>query len=164
METFDKDNDYIEKWKVVPEAPPDLDMPVRKALQFIGDGFRQIKASIWMDLVFRDSDPDTYGVVSDARYINELARVKQEGGFTVLVVRPDQLNDDPNPSEAQIKPLILWAMKNSLSGRLTNQDIGQPDGFKYVDYVLNNNGSVEDLYAEIDGSLTTAVSIFLNLT
>lgn len=45
-ETFGVDSAFVEKWKVRSDVPPGFDMPVRQALQFIGDGFRQIMGSI----------------------------------------------------------------------------------------------------------------------
>jgi hypothetical protein len=106
--TFGVDLDFVEKWKVIEEAPPGFEMPVRKALQFIGDGFRKIQPNIWLDLGFRSRNPK---IISDVRYINEFRRVKQEGGLNILVCRPDRLNNDPNGSEAQIRPYIDWCLK-----------------------------------------------------
>ncbi len=110
MDTFAVDEAFIEKWKVIPEAPPGFDMPVRQALQFIGDGFRKIMGTIWLDLVFRNKAAPV--IVSDVRYINEFLRVKEEGGCNILVGRPDRLNDDQNGSEAQIRPFVQWCMNN----------------------------------------------------
>lgn len=108
MDTFDVDMDFIEKWKVIPTPPPGFDMTVRQALQFIGDGFRRIKSTIWLDIAFRDKT--TPKVISDVRYVNEFMRVKAEGGLNILVGRPDKLNNDPNGSEAQIRPYIEWCL------------------------------------------------------
>lgn len=107
-DTFGVDFDFIEKWKTNPEPPPGFDMTVRQSLQFIGDGFRKILPTIWLDLAFRDKTSPI--IISDVRYVNEFMRVKSEGGFNVLVARPDKLNDDPNGSEAQIKPYIEWCL------------------------------------------------------
>lgn len=107
-ETFGVDFDFIEKWKTHPEPPPGFDMTVRQSLQFIGDGFRKILSTIWLDLAFRDKSSPI--IISDVRYVNEFMRVKNEGGVNVLVARPDKLNDDPNGSEAQIRPYIEWCL------------------------------------------------------
>lgn len=108
METFDVDTAFIEKWKVLSDIPSGFVMPVRQALQFIGDGFRKIQPTIWLDLAFREKVPK---IISDVRYINEFRRVKKEGGMNILVGRPDRLNDDPNGSEAQIRPYVMWCLK-----------------------------------------------------
>lgn len=109
-DVFDVDYEFIEEWKTKDEPPPGFDMPVRKALQFIGDGFRKIKDQIWIDLRFRDQKPQ---IISDVRYPNEFIRVHQEGGLNILVGRPDKLNDDPNGSEALIRPYVEWYLNNT---------------------------------------------------
>lgn len=108
-DTFGVDMDFVEQWKTNPESPPGFDMAVRQALQFIGDGFRKIMSTIWLDLAFRDGQPK---IISDVRYVNEFLRVHTEGGMNILVGRPDKLNDDPNGSEAQIRPYIDWCLKH----------------------------------------------------
>jgi hypothetical protein len=105
-ETFAVDLEFVEKWKVISEVPQNFDMPVRKALQFIGDGFRQIQSDIWLDIVFRNKEKSL--IISDVRYINEFTRIKKEGGLNIIVARPDRFNEDPNPSEAQIKVYVEW--------------------------------------------------------
>jgi hypothetical protein len=107
-DTFGKTREFVEEWKVKPESPPDFDMTVRKSLQFIGDGFRKICPTIWMDLVFRRAVGPI--IISDVRYVNEFLRVKEEGGMNILVGRTALLNDDPNGSEAQIRPYVKYCL------------------------------------------------------
>lgn len=147
-ETFNKDMDFVEKWKVIPEIPPGMDMTVRKSLQFIGDGFRQIQGDIWIDLMFRKDEPQ---IISDIRYINELKAVKNRGGFTVLVARKDKLNDDPNGSEAQIRPLLTYAL---------DLNPERPEAMDFVDAIVLNNGSVEELYAQVDNLIPVLLNYF----
>jgi hypothetical protein len=156
--TFGKDVEYLEKWKVSPDVPPDLDMTVRKALQFIGDGFRQIKGSIWIDLVFRDSQKNK--ILADGRYLNELKAVKEHGGFNILIVRPDKLNNDPNGSEAQVKPLVEYAM--SIHNMKIWKYITPPYGMEYIDHIVYNDGTIEDLYYHIDNELVPRIEEFFN--
>lgn len=108
-DTFNVSFDFIEEWKVKPECPPGFDMPVRQSLQFIGDGFRKIKSTIWIDLTFRDKLDK---IISDVRYLNEAERVFGEEGFNILIAHPDRINDDPNGSEAQIRPYAVWCLEN----------------------------------------------------
>ena len=105
-ETFNVPLSFIEEWKVNPECPPGFDMNVRQGLQFIGDGFRKIQGNIWIELAFRNRTDNL--ILSDARYINELKKIKSLDGTTILVWRPGFENDDPNGSEAQIKPVVDW--------------------------------------------------------
>jgi hypothetical protein len=164
-DSFGKDAYYIEKWKVVPEIPPDLDMTVRQALQMIGDGFRKIKSTIWIDLFFRDKT--TPRIVSDVRYVNELKAIKAHGGYTILVVRPEMINDDPNGSEAQMRPFVDFALKQYnafhskyMTGDLMPLDLldnPPPEGWEYVDYVIMNVGTIDDLYQLVDEALVPAL-------
>jgi len=172
-ETFAVDSDFVEKWKVKPENPPGFDMPVRQSLQFIGDGFRKIMAKIWMDLTFRDTLPK---IISDVRYINEFKRVKAEGGLNILMVRPDRLNDDPNGSEAEIRPYLDWCLKafspttkfvdlrdvdyETLDGILP-EAVKPPEGMNQFDAFVRNDGTIEELYETIDSKLVQFVDHFV---
>jgi hypothetical protein len=161
-DTFGADMDFIEKWKVIPECPPGFEMPVRAALQFIGDGFRKIKSTVWLDIAFRDKAKPK--VISDVRYVNEFVRVKTEGGLNILVARPDKINDDPNGSEAQIRPYIEFALKNLHEGRVGPQlakigmveamgggvQVAPPPHMECFDYFIINNGTKEEFFDKID--------------
>lgn len=165
-DTFDVTFEFIEKWKVIPEPPPGFDMTVRQALQFIGDGFRKIRSTIWLDLAFRDKSRPT--IISDVRYINEFLRVKKEGGLNFLVGRPDKLNDDPNGSEAQIRPFIEFALNHfqkkpfvlvaeELHRLATLEAMGggvqaaPPEHMDAFDVFVRNDGTKEEFLAAIDG-------------
>jgi hypothetical protein len=161
-ETFDKDLEFVEKWKVIPENPPDFDMPVRQALQFIGDGFRKIKSEIWLDLAFRQKECPT--IISDVRYVNEFTRIKKEGGLNIIIGRPDRLNNDSNGSEAQIRPYVDWLLNHYKNDQevvinLRNIDwdiisrvekIPPPDNIDLFDLFVCNCGSIEKLYHAVD--------------
>lgn len=166
---FDVDYQLIEEWKVESEPPPGFDMTIRKALQWIGDGFRQIRSTIWIDLIFRDEEPK---IVSDVRYVNEFRAIRNHEGFNLLIARPDQLNDSPHPSEAEIRPYVEYALENLTDGPMdrywpgsnyrTNQfrrydyDSNSrqllPNPPEYMcdfDYFLLNDGTMEELYTKV---------------
>lgn len=148
---FNVDREFIEKWKRNPEAPPGMLMNVRKSLQFIGDGFRQIQGDIWIDLALRDESKQL--VLSDSRYINEARHAKRKGGINVVLYRPGFLNDDLNPSESQIKPIIEWCIKTQKEGPIvfTEDNLADaPVGIEYYEYYLVNDGSLESLYSKLD--------------
>jgi hypothetical protein len=154
-EAFGTDMDFVEEWKVKDEPPPGFDMTVRKILQMIGDGFRKAKGSVWVDKCFDDFEFLFEGlgscpvIISDTRYVNELKRVRESGGTNILVYRPGFLNNDPNGSEAQIKPFIQYFLASQGfegvvgEGHLTNP----PD---LIDVFIRNDGSLEDLYLKVD--------------
>lgn len=173
-ETFNVDAAFVEEWKVKSEAPPGFDMPVRQALQFIGDGFRKIMGTIWLDLAFRDNLPK---IISDVRYINEFTRVKAEGGLNVLIGRPDRLNDDPNGSEAQIRPYIEWCFKafsptikfvdlrdvdwRGIRDKCTSEAEYPPPNIEMFDVFVRNDGTIDELYNIVDTKLVSFVEHFV---
>jgi hypothetical protein len=155
--TFDVDADFIEKWKVIKEPPEGFQKNVRQALQFIGDGFRTIQADIWIELCLRTLTGDS--IISDCRYINELKRVHESGGRTILVWRPGKENDDPNGSEAQIRPIIDFYKNTGIDGKVYFNKIdddllmGAPAGAEYVDFFIRNEGTMEELYRKADAKI-----------
>lgn len=166
QDTFDRTRDFIELWKTDPEAPPGFDMNVRKSLQFIGDGFRKICPTIWMDLVFRRAT--TPVIISDVRYVNEFVRVKEEGGLNILVGRTDKLSDDPNGSEAQIRPYCQWCLDTfsaiapvNVIGKGGLRDPGDVPEINKFDLFVRNDGTIEDLYKQIDEQVVPFVEQFV---
>lgn len=168
-ETFGVDAAFVEEWKVKSEIPPGFDMPVRQSLQFIGDGFRKIMGTIWLDLAFRDDLPK---IISDVRYINEFTRVKAEGGLNILIGRPDRLNDDPNGSEAQIRPYIDWCFKafspttkfvdlRDVDWKNLSADAKPPEGMNMFDVFIRNDGTIDELYNIVDTKLAPFVEHFV---
>ncbi len=165
-DAFDVDLAFIEKWKVIPEPPPGFDMPVRQSLQFIGDGFRKIMPDIWVSKCFRLNEPPM--IIEDGRYINELIKIKDEQGCNILVWRPGMENDDPNGSEAQMRPLVDW-FKNlpdnfegdtsslfaTATGKwcIAGHLAPLPHGADKVDYFVRNEGTIEELYIKLKNNL-----------
>ena len=142
-EYFGVDIDFLERWKVVDEPPPGFLLSVRRSLQFIGDGFRSIKDDVWVDALFLRTPNKV--VISDIRYKNELAAVRANGGLNLLVYRPGFLNDDPNGSEAQIRPFVEHFLSTGKEGRVDSK--GE---FGLVDFFVINDGGLDDLYGKLD--------------
>jgi len=160
-EIFDVNFDFIEKWKTNPDPPPGFDKNVRKSLQFIGDGFREIKEKIWIDLRFRDQRPQ---VISDVRYPNEFMRVSKEGGLNILVGRPDKLSDDPNGSEALIRPYVEWFLNNTTGSVVETKGLnfeGAPENANHFDLFVRNDGSKERLLSLVDEEVVPFVQKFV---
>jgi hypothetical protein len=53
MGTFAMDLDFVEQWKVSPGHPPGMQIPMRKLLQLVGDGFRTADPDVWVRRAFR---------------------------------------------------------------------------------------------------------------
>ena len=147
---FGVDNEFIEKWKRISDCPEGMLMNVRQSLQFIGDGFRKIKPSIWIDVALANENKQI--VLSDARYINEAKAIRAKGGINVILYREGYLNDDPNPSESEIKPLVQYCIQNFKDGPVVSTS-GSPYGLEFYDFFLKNDGSISDLYNKIDNLL-----------
>lgn len=147
-QAFGVDREFIETWKRVPEAPAGFLMPIRQCLQFIGDGYRKIRDEIWIDIALRS---DKNLIISDSRYYNEAKAVCEKNGLVFLMYRPGFMNDDPNPSEAQIKPLVQFCLNNLQEGPINFADLKSlhgdacPDMLKYYHYWLLNDGTLSDL-------------------
>lgn len=142
-EYFGVDIEFVERWKVVDEPPPGFLVSVRRALQFIGDGFRGIRDDVWIEALFRRSPENV--VISDVRYRNELASVREKGGVNILIYRPGFMNDDPNGSEAQIRPFVEHFLTKGCEGKVESQ--GE---FGLVDFFILNDGGLDEFYAKLD--------------
>ena len=136
---FNVDRDFIEKWKRNPECPEGFLKNIRQSLQFIGDGFRQIKENIWIEIALRENNV----ILSDSRYINEAKAIKEKNGMCVVMYRPGFENDDPNPSEAQIKLVVNFCKNYLQEGPIPNfdqlkQKFGNkcPDAMQYYDFYI----------------------------
>ena len=147
-ESFNVDNDFIEKWKVVNDIPPNLLKSVRDGLIFIGDGFRSIYPNIWIDKLFNSLNKDNGSIISDCRYFNELRAVRNAGGYNVLIARKEMLNTDDNKSESEIRPLLEYVLGLSKE---------RPKEMDLIDYVIMNNGTLEELQKQVEVDLMPAV-------
>lgn len=148
MDAFGVTIDFIEEWKVKDEIPPGFNTTVRKALQQIGDGFRQIKEDIWIDLTVKNLEGPT--AISDVRYINELKKIKDLNGLNILVYRKGYLNNDPNGSESQIKPFVEFYLNQNFEGSIDNRFTGM---YNLIDYFILNDGGLDDLYFKVNSKL-----------
>jgi len=151
---FDVDRDFVEKWKRDPSPPPGFLQTVRKSLQFIGDGFRTIQAEVWINLALRGE----YLILSDGRYINEARAAKKLGGVNILVWRPGFENNDPNLSEAQILPIVQWAVATEQNGPIDHSRKNPltgtiPEGVENYDYFFRNDVPLEALEAKVKREL-----------
>lgn len=150
---FGVTREWIEEWKEKPEIPPGWGMTVRKALQFIGDGFRGIKGDVWIEQaaskVRKEGWFRVLHVFTDIRYLNELSKTKDLNGFVILVYRPGYLNDVDHPSEALLRPILKWFIENRKEGYVNDVPADAPEGASMIDLFLINDGSVEDLREKV---------------
>ncbi|MDB5307985.1 MAG: hypothetical protein JWO38_2187 [Gemmataceae bacterium] len=141
MDVFDVDATFVETWKTVPEPPPGFRLPVRSCLTLIGDGFRQMRPTVWIDRLFRDVR--SHLVVTDVRYRNEVHGIRHRSGVIILLYRPGFTNDIPSPAEQELLPLIRRLLDLGTEGPVRGTDVP-------CDYFLINGGSIEDLLRKAD--------------
>jgi hypothetical protein len=141
--SFGVDLKFIERWKTIDQPPPGWTKTVREGLIAIGDGLRQINPNIWINHYFENVPGNS--IANDARYPNEWASIRSRGGINVLLIRSNFINDLQNDSEQLIKPW-LEKYKNYKDGPIQEENIP-------FDFILINNGSINDLYHKIDSLL-----------
>lgn len=146
---FDVDYAFIEQWKRDPNVPPGLHVPMRKALQIMGDGLRTIKSSVWIDMLFKTLP--AAGVYCDVRYFNEADAIRERGGVMILIGRSENLSDESNLSEATLYSTIKWFLEHTSDnvvdvGALENPPIGSA----HFDFFLRNDGTMEELATSVE--------------
>lgn len=149
-DTFGKDMDFVEEWKVRDEVPPGMDMAVRPALVFIGNGFRQIQSDIWIETAFRPERDPFHRIYSDLRYVNEARKIKSLGGVSILIYREGYLNWDDNDSEAELRPYIMWCREKGDSGVIADWD-----AFKTKDIGFRTNAEFAAFFDSLPASMKT---------
>lgn len=127
------------------------DFTPRLALQLIGTNAlrNNFNPDIWL-LSFANrvrKNPDQNFVISDARFFNELDFIKKQGGILIRVER----GTDPEWYETASKANngdadALEVMKTKYS--YAHQSEWGWAGTKY-DYVIDNNGTIEDLEVRV---------------
>lgn len=161
--------EVAEAWKRMDEVPPDLDCTVRRAWQIIGESFRQIKKDKWVQDALDVARAGASIVIADLRHpADEALAIRKSGGVNVLLWRPGFENNDPHPSEAQIKRVVDWCLRNEVpEGPMKKwlkviaplEDASYAEDEELVrqvhlfDYFLHNSGTKEDLAAKCEGSL-----------
>lgn len=146
--SFGYTREFVEEWKRKDEKPEGLNCTVRQALQKIGDGFREIKSDIWIDLALRN---DGGLIISDGRYLNEAKKVREKKGINILIYRSGFINDDPNPSEANLKPFVEYCRDTIPDGKILHSCLVRyPDGLEYFDVFIRNDSDLDIFYKKID--------------
>lgn len=103
-------------------------MTVREFLQKLGtDGIRdKVHKDAWVNGLFSDFTKESKWIITDMRFENEADRVRDLGGKTIRIIRPEQLHTTAllHPSETAL------------------------DNFQF-DYEIENSGTLQDLTKEV---------------
>jgi len=87
-------------------------------------------------------------VISDCRFKNELDLIKRVGGTTILVQR------DEKPEWYDIA--LAANNGDAVAKHIMSRDFSEVHSSEYdwigcdIDFVINNNGTLDDLYANVD--------------
>lgn len=119
-------------WKEI--VVPDYGMTARELLQKMGDSMRvAVHSDFWIINMKRrikthKKNGDDLIVISDVRYINEAKMIKDLGGIMIRTNREnaDKITNPEHISENEMKNYTEW------------------------DHYLDNNGSYQGLYTQID--------------
>ena len=116
---------------------PRFNKSPRQIMQELGAKMREIYPDIWVDTLFITVLPplqvqgyNTF-VVSDVRYPNEAAKIHAAGGFVVKVTRPNSGTDVGASHASEVSM----------------------DNYSAFDFHINNNGSLEELYTQVDSMM-----------
>jgi len=113
----------------------------RGLLQAVGQKMREIDKDCWTDYVMRQTDGLRGNIViTDCRYLNEL-EIAQKHGFIPVRIESTVAN--------RYNRLLA---RDGVVEQHTDKHISETDldGVK-VPYTLDNNGTLEELYTQVDG-------------
>jgi len=125
LENEDKKADYLpECWNIGSKK-----MTLREFIQKVGtDALKNIvHPNIWINALYSDFQPERKYIISDVRFLDEAKSVLDRNGLLIRVNRSDlkEYEYSHHISETQL------------------------DHFNKFDFVINNNGSIEDLLNQI---------------
>lgn len=129
---------YIETQNCVFTAEIEkVELTPRLLLQLLGTecGRNIIHPNIWINSLMSEYTEDKEWVITDTRFPNELEAIEKVCGITIRVVR---LHGYTNPDTGEYKevPINYHSSETAL------------DDAKF-DYVINNNGTIEDLIESV---------------
>lgn len=111
----------------------------RELLQYIGQKFREIRSTIWVDYAMKLSGCFDKVVISDLRQANEYS-ICLKNYFVPFRISADlEKRIDRIKKRDSIEPKLELLENESETGA---------DDYKYIE--IDNNGSFEDLYNSID--------------
>ena len=92
----------------------------RALLQEVGSMMRDEYEHYWVDAAFAEVAKHEHVVLTDLRYVNELARLRQLGGVFVRVIRPGvgPVNDHPSETALNDQPADVTVINDASLAKL----------------------------------------------
>lgn len=131
--------------------PPGWDVTAREGMQKLGQCIRDIKPSAWIDKVINHPIRPQTLVVDDGRYLNEAKAIRDAGGFTILVIRPDKFDKTAtHPSESEMVEIIEHCIqyKTISYGDFFNKVIYNEHGLTQLKTIAITLGGVIERYCQ----------------
>lgn len=127
--------EYVKQkeWDWLDDVEPTSEiLTPRLVLQLLGtEGGRDvIHPNIWVNATLGDLKEDDHIIVTDVRFPNEVEGIKRKGGKVIKIIRPSVVSTSTHPSETSLNNYTDW------------------------DYVIVNDGTLEDLEAKVKEMLT----------
>ena len=112
----------------------------RKFLQFIGTEWgREINPTIWVDLALKKCDLYNNFYCSDVRFLNEFDAMRTNGWTLIKLVRD------------------VYSLRNGDINHASETQLDLLPDDKW-DYIIDNNGTIEDLYTKLDKIVNDNIS------
>ena len=102
----------------------------RLLLQFLGTeaGRETIHPNIWCNALFSNYTKETNWIITDVRFPNEADAIKERGGILIRLTRTTPVAEEVAKHESETAL----------------------DNYNKFDYIIDNRGTEEELYAQID--------------
>lgn len=108
----------------------------RQFLQYVGTEWARSKdPDVWVNIVLRETKDDKNAFISDLRFPNEFEALKKNGWICVKIVRNYVEDLDGVGTGSHVH-----SSENALDGLMDEQ----------WDYLLHNNGSLDEFYTQLD--------------
>lgn len=132
------------------------DPKIRKMLQDVGTVGREYDPQHWINRTLGDINQQIFAVprviyfITDGRYFNEAEAIKKNGGINIVVCRPNMINNDPHPSEQDMRMLYkaLVPAKTPVGTCELFPDMVQGPS-KMMDFYIINNGTEAQLEEQV---------------
>jgi hypothetical protein len=99
---------------------------LREIQQDIGMAFRQMYGEdVWVTIALRNRPKDQITIITDVRFPNEAAAIREAGGILIRVNRPMKREEQEHESETAL------------------------DDYTQFDHVIENNGTLDNLRAQV---------------
>lgn len=123
------------------EAITTIKLTPRLLLQLLGTecGRQIIHPNIWVNATMADYNPDKKWIIPDVRFKNEADSIKEKSGLLIRINRPCTTCKQYNN--------VFCSNPYHVSNHQSEIDL---DNYGKFDYIIDNNGTIEDLLEKVE--------------